>query len=132
MACARARASSPSRARTEACSTRTRSWRLIGSSRRTTRSCSTEHRRVGPRSLARGGRTNTPTDRGRRAAAGMWDARRGALLVEAVERRAVARLPSLAHPRGAEVPVGADLAADGAQVVPQVDERGAPPEPVAV
>ena len=38
----------------------------------------------------------------------------------------------LAQPGRAEVPVGADLAADGPQVVPQVGERGAPPEPVAV
>src|SRR5215218_4040609 len=52
--------------------------------------------------------------------------------VPAVEGPEVARVPGLAQPGCAEVPVGADLGADRAQVAPEVDERGAPPEPVAV
>src|SRR3954463_10451054 len=52
--------------------------------------------------------------------------------VPAVEGREVARVPGLAQPGRAEVPVGAGLGADRAQVAPEVDERGAPPEPVAV
>ena len=52
--------------------------------------------------------------------------------VPAVEGRVVAGVPGLAQPGSAEVPVGADLARDRAQVVPQVDDRRAPPEPVAV
>src|SRR3954453_5505203 len=50
-------------------------------------------------------------------------------LVPAVEGREIARVPGLAQPWGAQVPVGADLAHDIAQVVPEVDEGGAPPEP---
>src|SRR5262245_37222634 len=53
-------------------------------------------------------------------------------LVPSVEVREVAGVPGPAEPGGAQVPVGADLARDGAQVVPEVDDRGAPPEPVAV
>src|SRR5215213_1343327 len=49
-----------------------------------------------------------------------------------MEGREVARVPRLAQPGGAEVPVRADLARDVAQVVPEVDGRGAAPEPVAV
>src|SRR5688572_3260386 len=52
--------------------------------------------------------------------------------VPAMEGRPVARVPGLAETGGAEVPVGADLGADRAQVVPEVIDRGAPPEPVAV
>src|SRR5215213_10603095 len=52
--------------------------------------------------------------------------------VPAMEGRAVARVPGLAEAAHAEVPVGADLGADRAQVVAEVDERRAPPEPVAV
>src|SRR5829696_9972368 len=52
--------------------------------------------------------------------------------VPAMEGRPVARVPGLAEPAHAEVPVGADLGADRAQVAPEVDERGAAPEPVAV
>src|SRR5215213_279055 len=52
--------------------------------------------------------------------------------VPAVEGRDVARVPSLAQSRRAQVPVRADLPGDGAQVVPDVDERRASPEPVAV
>src|SRR5215211_7251496 len=50
----------------------------------------------------------------------------------AMEGRPVARVPGLAEAVHAEVPVGADLGADRAQVVPEVEDRGAPPEPVAV
>src|SRR5215218_3890301 len=53
-------------------------------------------------------------------------------LAPAMERRDVARVPGVAQPGGAEVPVGADLARDSPQVVPEVDDRGAAPEPVAV
>src|SRR3954454_11370856 len=53
-------------------------------------------------------------------------------LVPAVEGRPVARVPGVAQPGGAEVPVGTDLARRRPQIVPQVDYRGAPPEPVAV
>jgi hypothetical protein len=62
-ACARARASSPSRARTGASTTPTRSWPPIRSLRRTTRSCSSERRSLSPRSPAHGARTSTRTDR---------------------------------------------------------------------
>src|SRR3954465_10144822 len=53
-------------------------------------------------------------------------------LVPAVEGRPVARVPGVAQPGGAEVPVGTDLARHRPQIVPQVDYRGASPEPVAV
>ena len=59
-ACARTPASSPSRARTGASTTPTRCRRPIRSSRRTTRSCSSERRSLGPRSPAPGARTSTP------------------------------------------------------------------------
>jgi hypothetical protein len=49
-----------------------------------------------------------------------------------MEGREVAGIPGLAQPGRAEVPVGADLAAHGPQVVPEIDDRGAPPEPIAV
>src|SRR4051812_13089038 len=52
--------------------------------------------------------------------------------VPAMEGREVVRVPRVAQPGGAEVPVRADVAHDVAQVVPEVDGRGAPPEPVAV
>ena len=61
-------------------------------------------------------------------AAGFWPRP----LVPPVEGREVARVPGLAESRGAQVPVGADLARHGAQVVPEVDDRRAAPEPVAV
>src|ERR1700729_1079501 len=57
--------------------------------------------------------------------------RAGRLAVPAVEVREVARVPGLAEPRGAQVPVRADLGGGGAQVTPQVVERRAAPEPVA-
>src|SRR5215210_3543122 len=52
--------------------------------------------------------------------------------VPAMEGRPVARVPGLAEAAHAEVPVGADLGADRAQVLPEVEERRAAPEPVAV
>src|SRR3954471_8316754 len=52
--------------------------------------------------------------------------------VPAVEARVVARVPGLPQSGRAQVPVGSDLAGDVAQVVPEVVEGGAPPEPVAV
>src|SRR5215211_2680375 len=52
--------------------------------------------------------------------------------VPAMEGRPVARVPGIAQSGGAEVPVGADLGGDRPQVVPEVRERGASPEPVAV
>src|ERR1700685_4234083 len=54
------------------------------------------------------------------------------ILVPSMEGRQVARVPSLAESRGAQIPVGTDLARRGPQVVPEVDDRGPPPEPIAV
>src|SRR3954449_10742201 len=53
-------------------------------------------------------------------------------LFPAVEGRPVARVPGVAQPGGAEVPVGTDVARHRPQIVPQVDYRWTPPEPVAV
>src|SRR3954449_13487179 len=63
--------------------------------------------------------------------AGAPDLLRGPPL-PAVERRDVAGVPRLPQPRGAEVPVRSDLARGGAQVPPEVVDRGAAPEPVPV
>src|ERR1700735_2046699 len=52
--------------------------------------------------------------------------------VPAVELRVVLRVPGFAEPRSAQIPVRADLARGDAQVMPQVVERRAAPEPVAV
>src|SRR5579863_2104070 len=52
--------------------------------------------------------------------------------VPAVELRVVPRVPGFAEPRGTQVPVRADLGRGGTQVMPQVVERRAAPEPVAV
>src|SRR4051812_35970569 len=49
-----------------------------------------------------------------------------------MEGRQVTRVPGLPETRGAQVEVGADLSADRPQVVPEVDDRRSPPEPVAV
>ena len=49
-----------------------------------------------------------------------------------MEGREVARVPSLAESGSLQIPVGADLARHGPQVVPEVDDRGPPPEPIAV
>jgi hypothetical protein len=54
------------------------------------------------------------------------------MLVPAMEGRVVARVPSLAESRSPQIPIGADLARHGPQVVPEVDDRGPPPEPTAV
>src|SRR4051794_35621460 len=56
----------------------------------------------------------------------------GRAAVPAVEGRVVARVPRLAEPGRREVPVGTDLACDGPQVLAEVLDRGASPEPVAV
>src|ERR1700733_8495975 len=53
-------------------------------------------------------------------------------LVEPVEGRALALLPRLAQPRRVEVPVRADLPGRLAQIVPELREGRASPEPVAV
>ena len=42
------------------------------------------------------------------------------------EGRVVARVPGVAQPGRAEIPVGTDLARHGAQVMPEIDDRGAP------
>src|SRR3954454_14166526 len=52
--------------------------------------------------------------------------------VPSVEWRVVARIPGFAQPGLAEVPVGAYLSRHDSQVVPEIHEGGAPPEPVAV
>src|ERR1700735_1961879 len=54
------------------------------------------------------------------------------ILVPSIEGRQVARLPSLAESRSPQIPVGADLARHGAQVVPEVDDGRPAPEPIAV
>src|SRR4029079_8989879 len=56
----------------------------------------------------------------------------GAALVPAVEESEVARVPGLAEPRFAEVPVRADLLTDRPEVLPEVDDGGPSPEPVTV
>ncbi len=53
-------------------------------------------------------------------------------LVPSMEGRQVARVPGLAKPRSAQIPVGADLARHGPQVVPEVHDRGSAPEPITV
>ena len=44
------------------------------------------------------------------------------ILVPAMKAREVARVPSLAEPRSPQIPVGADLARHGPQVVPEVGD----------
>src|SRR5215211_502444 len=53
-------------------------------------------------------------------------------LAPAVKGRVVAGIPALAEAGSAQIPVGADLARHGTQVVPEVDERRTTPKPVAV
>src|SRR5580704_2737339 len=53
-------------------------------------------------------------------------------LVPSMECREVAGVPSFAESWGAQIPVGADLARHNPQVVPEVDDRRPPPEPIAV
>src|SRR6266516_2749491 len=76
--------------------------------------------------------TRTPARRGYLAyrRSGGWAPCAG--LVPAMEARTIPRVPGLAQARGAEVPVGANLTGNGAQVAPEVNDRWAPPEPVAV
>src|SRR6266566_1932961 len=62
MVCVRIRAGSPSRGRTAPSTTPTPCRRLTRSSRRTSASCSSEHRKPNPTSRAPCGRTNTRTD----------------------------------------------------------------------
>src|SRR5438309_4198469 len=62
MVCVRTRAGSRSRARTAPFTTPTRCRRLTRSSRRTSASCSSEHRKPNPTSPALCGRTNTRTE----------------------------------------------------------------------
>src|SRR5580700_8470930 len=52
--------------------------------------------------------------------------------VPSVETREIPRIPCLAESRFAQIPVRADFTRHGAQVVPKIDDRGTPPEPVAV
>src|ERR1700720_1514434 len=54
------------------------------------------------------------------------------LLVPPVETREVTRIPCLAESRSTQIPVWADFARHVAQVVPKIDDRRTPPEPVAV
>src|SRR5271163_593245 len=57
---------------------------------------------------------------------------RTGLLVPPVETREVTRIPCLAESRSTQIPVWADFTRHGAQVVPKIDDRWTPPEPVAV
>src|ERR1700760_4551503 len=52
--------------------------------------------------------------------------------VPSVEWRVVACLPGFAQTGLAEIPVRADLAGDGPQIVPEISEGGTSPEPIAV
>src|SRR5277367_1431048 len=54
------------------------------------------------------------------------------MLVPPVETREVTRIPCLAESRSTQIPVGADFAGHGAQIVPKIDDRWTPPEPVTV
>src|SRR5689334_8844715 len=54
------------------------------------------------------------------------------LFVPPVERREVTRVPRVAESGFAQIPVRANFARHGAQVVPKIDDRRAPPEPIAV
>src|SRR3954463_16719141 len=69
------------------------------------------------------GRIRSPSNRGRLLTGP---------LVPPVEGREIARVPRLAESRRAQIPVRANLARDGPQVVPEVDDRRTAPEPVAV
>src|SRR5579862_92162 len=57
---------------------------------------------------------------------------RGVSLIPAVEARQVARVPCLTESRSTQIPVGTDFARHCAEIVPKIDDRWAPPEPVAV
>src|SRR5277367_4369242 len=54
------------------------------------------------------------------------------MLVPPVETREVTRIPCLAESRSTQIPVWADFTRGGAQIVPKIDDRWTPPEPVAV
>src|ERR1700735_4541197 len=54
------------------------------------------------------------------------------LLVPPVKTREVTRIPCLAESRSTQVPVWADFTRHSAQIVPKIDDRRTPPEPVAV
>src|SRR6478672_10179272 len=73
----------------------------------------------------------SPTDEREGPLSHRWRLLRGPL-VPAVEGREVARVPLLPETGRAQVPVRPHLGGDVAQVVPEVDERRAAPEPVAV
>src|SRR5580698_8291392 len=60
---------------------------------------------------------------------GPW---RNRSLIPPVECRQVSRFPRVTESWGAQVPVGADLLCDSAEVVPEIGDGGTPPEPVAV
>src|SRR5580704_13965214 len=57
---------------------------------------------------------------------------RTGLLVPSVETREITSIPCLAESRFAQIPVWPDFTRHGAQVVPKIDDRWTPPEPVAV
>src|SRR5438876_4730819 len=75
MVCVRTRAGSPSRARTALFTTPTRCRRLTRLSRRTSASCSSEHRKPNPTTPTPCGRTNTRTDRRGPSGAARWPRR---------------------------------------------------------
>src|SRR5579884_1882083 len=54
------------------------------------------------------------------------------MLVPSVETRVVTRIPCLAEPRGAQIPVWADFTRHGAQIMPKINHRWTTPKPVAV
>jgi Bacterial regulatory proteins, luxR family len=54
------------------------------------------------------------------------------MLVPPVKTREVTRIPCLAESRSTQIPVWADFTRHGAQIVPKIDDRWTPPEPVAV
>jgi hypothetical protein len=57
---------------------------------------------------------------------------RTAPLIPPGERREVLYIPCLAEARAAQIPVWANFAGHGAQVVAKIDDRRRAPEPVAV
>src|SRR4051794_15489510 len=54
------------------------------------------------------------------------------LFVPSMEGRQVAGVPSLTNSRSLEIPVGANLTRHGPQVVPEIQYRRPPPEPIPV
>src|SRR5262249_24259539 len=51
-------------------------------------------------------------------------------LVPSVKTREVTCIPCLAKPRSTQIPVWADFTRHDAQVMPKIDDRRTPPEPV--